>query len=756
MACKRCEGISKYGSPCKRKASCQVDCYDFCWQHAEKWNKTKGCTGKKLYQYRKKSGPKTGKCGPDEMIGVSGRCVKRTPANLRAKKKALGKRKLGKRGKRDDEAPPFIKIEEGSEESDDEMLEIEELSSDERELRVCRDDMSLLRQEYVKERRNIRDLEDFRQKCVNQNLELQNAYDFQLAQATAKEQEVKSCRANLEQLRLEYESRKKASLRKLDKLQEEHNTRLSELVEQKRTAETYEAVLNDLRREYQEQNETNKQELAKLRLELQDQQRELSEKERQTGALEEEIETLNQRLVLQGVDGGRVERVRDQYKEKLEQLEKDTEERRLAFASLFQQYSDLKESGVEELQRIREEMSKQKNALVECQKELKECESGLEILDKDYEQRLADSKREVKEIEEEYELQRQELSTREAELKECNEALKEQADQFEDQQEENREKIKKLEEDVESQKIETFDKDLDLSNCLDAQEKLKKRVEDAEQKQIADKEGYRQSLEKAWKDCNKEAEASMQEERRLCDIKLEEEKEKVQRMRENYQLDKNNYEGYIKTLESQVKTLGEQIERLNSQYESNLELARNKSLEILGSTMEEERQKCQEQIKLAGESERSGSNEMILQLTADLDSERKLREELVQEYEGRIRDLNERYVKDVKKLLLVKASDYQRIADELMAQAKFIKTGLSKKRRKIEFRRNKIEEDKKSGKVDQRYIDFTDTLEKHLKNAIKRVEEYENRGKAISAMAERAKKQADRTNDLLGIKKRET
>jgi hypothetical protein len=58
------------------------------------WEKGKGCTGKKLYQYRKKPGPKTGSCSSKTMVGVSGACVKRTPANLARKKEAMAKRKL--------------------------------------------------------------------------------------------------------------------------------------------------------------------------------------------------------------------------------------------------------------------------------------------------------------------------------------------------------------------------------------------------------------------------------------------------------------------------------------------------------------------------------------------------------------------------------------------------------------------------------------------------------------------------------------
>jgi len=58
------------------------------------WEKGKGCTGKKLYQYSKKPGPKSGSCSSKTMIGASGKCVKRTPTNLAKKKEALAERKL--------------------------------------------------------------------------------------------------------------------------------------------------------------------------------------------------------------------------------------------------------------------------------------------------------------------------------------------------------------------------------------------------------------------------------------------------------------------------------------------------------------------------------------------------------------------------------------------------------------------------------------------------------------------------------------
>ena len=103
MPCDQCQAVSRDGDRCQRQASCHQGCYEFCWQHAKmyregraegEWQKGKGCTGKKLYQYRKKSGPKTGSCNSKTMIGVSGNCVARTPANLARKKEALASRKL--------------------------------------------------------------------------------------------------------------------------------------------------------------------------------------------------------------------------------------------------------------------------------------------------------------------------------------------------------------------------------------------------------------------------------------------------------------------------------------------------------------------------------------------------------------------------------------------------------------------------------------------------------------------------------------
>ncbi len=104
MPCDQCQAVSRDGDRCQRQASCHQGCYEFCWQHAKmykegraegEWKKGKGCTGKKLYQYRKKSGPKSGSCNSKTMIGVSGNCVARTPANLARKKEALASRKMG-------------------------------------------------------------------------------------------------------------------------------------------------------------------------------------------------------------------------------------------------------------------------------------------------------------------------------------------------------------------------------------------------------------------------------------------------------------------------------------------------------------------------------------------------------------------------------------------------------------------------------------------------------------------------------------
>lgn len=103
-SCTQCQAyIKDKTEQCKRMASCRQGCWKFCWQHAKmykdgraegQWEKGKGCTGKKLYQYSKKPGPKTGSCTSKTMIGASGKCVKRTPANLAKKKEALAERKL--------------------------------------------------------------------------------------------------------------------------------------------------------------------------------------------------------------------------------------------------------------------------------------------------------------------------------------------------------------------------------------------------------------------------------------------------------------------------------------------------------------------------------------------------------------------------------------------------------------------------------------------------------------------------------------
>ena len=133
MPCELCQAMSRDGKVCQRKASCHQGCFEFCWQHAKmyregraegEWQKGKGCTGKKLYQYRKKPGPKTGLCNSKTMIGASGRCVARTPVNLARKKEALAARKLGgKKASGKKKAPPrdsypFEAGDDGSDEED--------------------------------------------------------------------------------------------------------------------------------------------------------------------------------------------------------------------------------------------------------------------------------------------------------------------------------------------------------------------------------------------------------------------------------------------------------------------------------------------------------------------------------------------------------------------------------------------------------------------------------------------------------------
>lgn len=42
--CVRCEGKTRDGTRCRRKASCKVNCKDYCWQHAEDYKRSRGCS----------------------------------------------------------------------------------------------------------------------------------------------------------------------------------------------------------------------------------------------------------------------------------------------------------------------------------------------------------------------------------------------------------------------------------------------------------------------------------------------------------------------------------------------------------------------------------------------------------------------------------------------------------------------------------------------------------------------------------------
>lgn len=47
MTCPRCEGKTLDNTRCRRKASCRIQCINFCWQHAENYkNKSVGCRAK--------------------------------------------------------------------------------------------------------------------------------------------------------------------------------------------------------------------------------------------------------------------------------------------------------------------------------------------------------------------------------------------------------------------------------------------------------------------------------------------------------------------------------------------------------------------------------------------------------------------------------------------------------------------------------------------------------------------------------------
>ena len=46
MNCKKCQGSTSKGLPCKRAASCRVGCKYFCWQHADNYSRKAGCSKK--------------------------------------------------------------------------------------------------------------------------------------------------------------------------------------------------------------------------------------------------------------------------------------------------------------------------------------------------------------------------------------------------------------------------------------------------------------------------------------------------------------------------------------------------------------------------------------------------------------------------------------------------------------------------------------------------------------------------------------
>jgi len=60
--CIRCEGNTKAGPRCKRKASCRIQCQNLCWQHADDYKRSRGCSSKrrKSPTRRRKSPKKKG------------------------------------------------------------------------------------------------------------------------------------------------------------------------------------------------------------------------------------------------------------------------------------------------------------------------------------------------------------------------------------------------------------------------------------------------------------------------------------------------------------------------------------------------------------------------------------------------------------------------------------------------------------------------------------------------------------------------
>ena len=393
MVCKYCQGKSKDGSPCKRKASCHVDCYDFCWQHAEKWNQTKGCTGKRLYQYRKKSGPKSGRCGSNDMIGASGRCVKRTSANLKAKKEALAKRKLGKtkKDKKKIEYPaessdedPFMEIgvrpeessyeesegseyipEESSEEPEESSEEPEESSEEPEEsseepklssgLQKCQSDVVEFREKYLQEKKD-------KDRFKGYSDTIDRKYNSQLEEVREKEQDIASCRDNLEQLKQQYEKELGLFKENMDDLTNQQGMCENNLREQMAELESSQNNLRDLQTKYKKETGNYKEALSIAGQKLRAQQLKISSVDRELSLLRSDYDELLRRSS-RDIDRGRFDEIKEQYEKQIEEKEEELKRNKQIFQEKYNEFEINKELNKQELFKMRNEIKHQKEEI---------------------------------------------------------------------------------------------------------------------------------------------------------------------------------------------------------------------------------------------------------------------------------------------------------------------------------------------------------------------------------------------------------
>ena len=723
MACKRCQHISTDGDQCKRKASCHVDCYDFCWQHAEKWSQTKGCTGKKLYQYRKKTGPKTGKCGPKEMIGASGRCVKRTPANLKAKKEALVKRKLkGKKAKVDSDEEPFIEIEESPEEpfieieespeepfieieespeslavsSEDELpfIEIEEspeapeLTSD---LRECRDNVSNLRREYInekkgketvvkffdtlsKEHRELQEqkeqeLQDLRQECANQKQDLQSAYNFQLAQANAKEQDLTACKYDLGQLQLQYESQKETISRELDELDQRFHRERALVEQMSERVQNYQKKLQEVETEFKEHQEADKEALSGLRQSLQEHQRVISENEREINSLKADYDRLEQRLRRQGIDEGRLDSARVEYDLLIAAKEEELTASKAEFANLYREYEEQKDECRTSLDEIRSRMLEQRNALTTQEEEMKECERGLEELNHQQEQQRQASRKELGEVKSEILLQTGKLQEIESDLSTCQLLRDGQQGDFEEQQASSKKEFDDLKEKYEIQQVEASEKESGIEGFEKEIRKLQDQLSILQSTREQDREEYKEALVKVQDHYEEQIESTAEDERKTasleietqknmakvieqdCNLEIQEHKEQLANFQQLYNDIEGTYKDMISNLTQQLQVAQQKVAELTEQEDvkSARVLTLENELGGLKQQSERARERGKKRYLEIKEKQKSDKEQLDLEQAEYKEEERRKEEEWEQVRESeRVRhEENMRYLTEL-------------------------------------------------------------------------------------------------------------